>query len=302
VDQRKRIPITTTGALHAQHLKLQQHPWSKDSRARKFNGNEYMSTYMTCQDKKTQTQKMAQFAGEKPLSWPTETQKSCHMQGLTEGGIGDTLPEPKQFGGGSGMWRQWILLAALFVFPRVMTAGIATIDFEGFADSTILTNQYPGFTFTNTIILTDGISLNEIDFPPHSGVNVASDNGGPLGITFDTPIFRFAGYFTYVDPLTLDAFDTSNSQVASASSLFSNNTATGGDAGSSPNELLQVSFAGGIKSVLITGNQGGGSFAMDDITLTTTSTAVPEPGNLPVTTIGIGALLLCRRLWTELTR
>ena len=38
----------------------------------------------------------------------------------------------------------------------------ATIDFEGLADSTILTNQYPGLTFTNAIVLTAGIGINII--------------------------------------------------------------------------------------------------------------------------------------------
>jgi hypothetical protein len=56
---------------------------------------------------------------------------------------------------------------------RAASAGSITLDFEGFPDSTILSTQYSGLTFTNAIILTAGISLNEFEFPPHSGVNVA---------------------------------------------------------------------------------------------------------------------------------
>ena len=63
------------------------------------------------------------------------------------------------------------------------SANAATIDFEGFPDSTVLTSQYLGLTFANTIVLTSGISLNEFELPPHSGVNVASDNNGPVTMT-----------------------------------------------------------------------------------------------------------------------
>ncbi len=188
--------------------------------------------------------------------------------------------------------------ALLLVVPRLLVADTTVIDFESFADSAIITNQISGLTFANTIVLTAGVSLNEVSFPPRSGVNVVSDNGGPIGIVFDTPILGFSAYFTYVKPLSLLAFDASNTQIASALSSFSKNTGIGGDSGSSPNELLQVSFLSGISSVSITGDTAGRSFAMDDVTLTTPSSAVPEPSGLFLESIGFGltALLLRRRL------
>jgi hypothetical protein len=170
-----------------------------------------------------------------------------------------------------------LLLALAGAAP--LTAGTITLDFEGFSDSTSLTTQYPGLTFTNTTIITAGISLNEFEFPPRSGSNVAFDDGGPIFISFDNPILSFGGYFTYAEPLTLAAFDSTSTQVATAVSLFSNNEALSGDLGSSPNEFLQVSFASGISSVTITGNPGGGSFVTDDATCTTAS-EVPEPSTL----------------------
>ena len=134
--------------------------------------------------------------------------------------------------------------------------GDTVITFEGFPDSTILTNQYPGLTFTNAIILSAGISLNEFEFPPHSGTNVAVDNGGPITIDFARPVTSFGGYFTYLEPLTLAAFNASDLQVITASSAFSSNDALFGDTGSSPNEFIDVSAAGGISSVTITGDPG----------------------------------------------
>jgi hypothetical protein len=174
-----------------------------------------------------------------------------------------------------------------------------TIDFEGFPDSTILATQYPGLTFSNTIILTSGISLNEFEFPPYSGVNVASDNNGPITIDFSTPITSFSGYFTYLEPLTLAGYNAVDTQVASAVSDYSNNTAClggppcFGDPGSSPNEFIELSFAGGMSSVTITGDPLGGSFTMDDISYTS---SVPEPSSLPLVISGaFGLFAACLR-------
>lgn len=165
---------------------------------------------------------------------------------------------------------------ALVIVAHPKLASATTLDFEGFPDSTILTNQYPGVSFTNAIILTSGISLNEFEFPPHSGVNVVSDNNGPVTIDFAAPILSFSGYFTYSEPLTLQGFDSSSVQVASATSLFSNNEAVSGDPGSGPNELIQLAFNAGISSLTIRGDPLGGSFALDDLTYTGL-TSVPEP-------------------------
>ena len=171
-----------------------------------------------------------------------------------------------------------LLLAAAVLSP--LKASTVTLDFEGFPDSTILTTQYPGVTFTNAIILTAGISLNEFEFPPYSGVNVASDNGGPITIDFANPITSFGGYFTYLEPLTLDGFNASDAEVASAVSAYSTNDALFGDPGSSPNELIQLSFADGISSVTIAGDPLGGSFTLDDATYTTAHAGVPEPASV----------------------
>jgi hypothetical protein len=193
----------------------------------------------------------------------------------------------------------WVgLLIAVHLTP----VSADTVDFEGFPDSTVFTTQYPGLTFSNTIILTSGISLNEFEFPPHSGENVASDNGGPIMIDFSTPIISFSGYFTYLEPLTLDGFDASDVQVASAISMFSNNLAClagppcSGDPGSSPNEFIQVMSAAGISSVMITGDPLGGSFTMDDMTYSSSNSQVPEPDCLSLLLIGtVGLFAACLR-------
>jgi len=197
---------------------------------------------------------------------------------------------------------QWFLIFPLLLvlfLPGTLLGATMVIDFESFVDGDVLTNQLPGFTFNNTMVLTAGISLNETDFPPDSGTNVAFDSGGPISIVFDTPILGFAGYFTYVQLLTLTAFDSLNAPVGSAFSSFSNNTGTGGDPSSSPNELIQVNFASGISSVLITASPEGGSFVVDDLTLTTADATTPEPATVVLMMTGLAAVAF--RCWKQVS-
>src|SRR5688500_7487854 len=94
--------------------------------------------------------------------------------------------------GGSSMSRR-IRLAALIgcLLVRPAVAAAAPIDFESFADGESLTTQIAGLVFTNAIVLTAGISLNEFELPPASGANVAADDGGAMRIDFMSPIGAF---------------------------------------------------------------------------------------------------------------
>jgi hypothetical protein len=181
------------------------------------------------------------------------------------------------------------------VLSVAIPATATILDFEGFPDTTVLTNQYAGVTFTNAIILSAGISLNEFEFPPHSGTNVVSDNNAPMNIDFASPVLSFSGYFTYAEPLTMQALGSSNNQLAGAVSLFSSNDALFGDPGSSPNEFIQVAFASGISSVTITGDLLGGSFVMDDATYTAVGSGTPEPTNITLFLAGSIALVVLRK-------
>ena len=192
------------------------------------------------------------------------------------------------------------VLGALLSAP--LGARAAVIDFETLTDLEAVTNQYAGLTFSNTIAFVSGAiggSLNEIDFPTHSGDVVVVDDGGPISIAFSTPVGAVGGFFTYTNSLTLEAFDTLNVSLGSASSLFSSNVATGGDPGSSPNEFIQFASALGIASVRMTGIAGF-SFTLDDLTITPLQDPdpdpVPEPGTLVLLSLaGSHALRRARR-------
>jgi hypothetical protein len=147
------------------------------------------------------------------------------------------------------------------------------VNFEQFNNGDVITSQIPGLLFSNTVVLTAGISLNEFEFPPFSGTNVASDLGGPMTIVFSSPIIDFKGHFTYGVTLTVSA------SVGTKASLFSSNEGLSGDAGSSPNEIIEISSAAGFTKVVITGDPAGGSFVVDDISVVS---AVPEPGGGPL--------------------
>jgi hypothetical protein len=187
-----------------------------------------------------------------------------------------------------------LLLAGVWSTP--LAAGTVTLTFEGFPDSTILTSQYSGMAFGDAIILTAGITLNEFEFPPHSGSNVASDNNGPMTISFTSPTQSFSGYFTYAELLTMRAFNSANNQVAVATSRFSSNEAVSGNTSSTPNELLQVTSANGISRVNITGAPAGSSFTLDDATITPiTPVTVPALSTPLLMLLGLALAALALR-------
>jgi hypothetical protein len=160
------------------------------------------------------------------------------------------------------------------------------LDFEGLAEFTSVTTQYPGVVFSNATVLTAGSGLNEIDFPPNSGTNVVFDDGGPISLAFLAPVIGFGGYFNYAEPLTLQAFDASDNLLATITSAFTNNLGTLGDPGSHTNEFLQIDSFSNIAKVAITGDLLGSSFTLDDATIVAPST-VPEPASGAFVLIGL---------------
>ena len=170
---------------------------------------------------------------------------------------------------------RWLLPLLLLLFsPSVAKADVIT--FEGLADLEDVTDQFSNLLFMNATILTAGVSLVEDEFPPFSGSNVVFDNSGPMSINFLVPVTSVGGHFTYLTRITFTAFDASNNVLGSITSAFNNNQRLSGDLGSQPNELLSFSFVSGISRITITGDLGGASFTLDDLTVE----AIPEPASL----------------------
>jgi len=188
--------------------------------------------------------------------------------------------------------------ATLIISVPASPAFAGGTDFEGIGDSVTLTNQVPGVVFGNGVVLEAGISLNELSFPPRSGVAVATQTNAanPLSLTFTTPVTVVSGYVTYSEQVTFTAFDSSNNVLTSFSSAFNNNTAGGtGDPGSSPNELF--SYSNIVTPIARFTLQNAGGATLDDLAFTPVQVdAAPEPGAGALVLIVIGvAGLFARR-------
>lgn len=190
------------------------------------------------------------------------------------------------------------LLFVATAISATVPARAAFINFEGYPDSTILSNQYQasGVLFANAAIITAQYSLDEQDFPPHSGVNVAIDVGGPMVLGFTTPIVELSGYFTYTEQLTLTAFDDMQDPIPALTTMsdFTSNYVSAFDPAedNTPNEFIEIGDGTTpISFIRIAGDPNGYSFVVDDITTTPTA---PEPGTFPLGAGLIGLSLALR--------
>jgi hypothetical protein len=186
-------------------------------------------------------------------------------------------------------------LLLLLIAVSTSAAKADTITFEGLTDGTTVTNQFSNLLFLNATIATAGISLNEFEFPPHSGSNVVFDSDGSMSISFLVPVTSVSGFFTYGTQLTVTVFDASNNVLATLTSAFNNNEALSGDVGSHPNEFISFSVVSGISRISISGDPGGGSFTLDDLTFSTAA-PVPEPASLSLLLGALGGLCVKNRL------
>ena len=198
------------------------------------------------------------------------------------------------------IFRIALLVVALGAFSTSVSAAPILIDFESFGDLEDLAGQFAadGIQFTGGTALLSGVlggSLNEFEFPPFSGFAVASDLTGPIRIDFATGALIASGYFTYNSPVTMTAF-SGTAVVGSVTSQFTENYS-----GINPaNELLQLSIAGGMTHIVLSGAIAGGSFTLDDLFAETRETGmpdpIPEPGTVGLLLLG-GAMLGGRRRW-----
>jgi hypothetical protein len=175
------------------------------------------------------------------------------------------------------------LVAAWLMLPA--TSRAVLITFENLSSGVSVTNQYAaqGVDFSNATVLTAGVSLNEMEFPPHSGTNVIYDAAAPVTVTFSTPYNDVGAYFTYATQITLNAYDAHGNLLATLLSPFSKNEAM--SPGSTPDAFLGFAGVGPISSISIVGDSLGGSFVLDDLT------ATPEPAALLLWATGLAALV-----------
>lgn len=188
-----------------------------------------------------------------------------------------------------------VLVCSLSFFSS--SKGMATsLNFENLIDSTLVGDNYSadGIHFVNTIALVAGISLNDIDFPPSSGLVAITDNGAPIRISFDFAVTDIFANFTYSLPLTLNIYSDNafNNLLGSLSSTSSSNLGV--------TELINMGFSG-VRSLEISGDPSGFSFIMDDLNFQST-TPVPEPAEILLFVSGLVGMLLSFRKKLNYTR
>ena len=191
------------------------------------------------------------------------------------------------------------LLTLLVMVVSTSTQVIAqttVFTFEGQSDGTPITSIYSslGVDFSGATIATAGLTLNESEFPPVSGNNVIFDDGGPITGKFSHLVTSYGGYFTYASPITLVAYDQLGHVLTTTTSSFSQNFTSSGNA---PNEFLSLTDSAGISSFSIEGAPDGSSFTLDDFTLTSGASSVPEPS--PSIPFAIGSAILSALLWRK---
>jgi len=177
--------------------------------------------------------------------------------------------------------RSVLLSTFLFIcFFITVPAQATPVTFEGLTDNLSLSNEISGLTFSGATVLTAGVSLNEFDFPPKSGDNVAASLAGLLEITFADMMDTVSGYFTYADSLTFSIYDTNGGLLASSQSAGVSNLGS--------NELITLSSQG-IALLRINSNS---NFTLDDLSYSNAS--VPEPATILLFAIGVIGLGVSR--------
>ena len=166
--------------------------------------------------------------------------------------------------------RSLCVTVTLLLVATGAQAQTTTVDFESLTEGSQAATQVSGVTFTNAQVLQSQVSLNEAEFPPHSGNKVVCDVGGPMTVAFSRKVTSFSGFFTHSQGITVKAM-SGGSVVQQAASGIDNRV---GGAGS-PNEQLTVASDNGFDSVVITANSTGTSFTLDD--MTTQALVAPPP-------------------------
>jgi hypothetical protein len=177
-----------------------------------------------------------------------------------------------------------MLGCALFLALAGPDSRAAPLGFEQFPDSYAVTNEIAGLAFSGATVLTAGVSLNELDYPPTSGVNVLAALSGMLNINLSDPAEHFSAYFTYAAPLTFTAFDIGLNQLFSVVSPTASNLGA--------NYLFSYS-APAISSVTIT-SANATPFTVDDVDVAA-AVPLPEPGTLGLLALGALCALSARR-------
>jgi hypothetical protein len=180
-----------------------------------------------------------------------------------------------------------LMVTGVFVIAGA-EASQTLVNFDFLSDGEVVANQISGLVFTNAMVAAAGQSLNEFEFPPRSASNVVFDHRGAISIAFSKPILDFSAYFTYAEPIRLEAYGFGGILLGEVVSdpAFMSNLALSGSPGSSPNSLLSIASSSPIWRVDISGSVLGSSYTMDDVVYL----PVPEPDTYAMLLAGLAII------------
>lgn len=154
------------------------------------------------------------------------------------------------------------------------------LDFESLPDQLVVSNEYAAVGLAmvqGAFTLTAGFSLNEIDFPPHSGVAALANEltTSPVQLLFSAPTNDLSAWFTYGGPLSILSYAADGTLLGMVTSLSSSNLGQ--------SELIDFGFSN-VGRVVI---QSGDYYILDDLRFD--SHAAPEPASLGLVALALAA-------------
>ena len=153
-------------------------------------------------------------------------------------------------------------------FICTFQAGAITIDFEAVPDSTEVGDFYAssGIHFADAVALTAGISLNEFDYPPHSGSVAVADDGSPIIVTFDQPVGNISAWFAHSEQLNFTAYSAGGGTIGTYVDPTISNLGS--------DELISLNFSG-VSSLEISATDPS-TYIMDDLSFEQMGQSVPD--------------------------
>ena len=178
-------------------------------------------------------------------------------------------------------------LLALAVARPAVALPVVTIDFESLANLEAVTNQFAAdqIVFSNVIVLESFSTLNEIDFPPSSGVHaITGIAAGPAVIDFLQSASLFNVQLTTADTALVQAFGVGD--VLLDSQLVVANLGA-------PTQAGFLRGSQDIDYVAIASQSTGNAFFL---TLDDVSFQIPEPSGLLLMVAGLVPISAARCL------
>lgn len=160
------------------------------------------------------------------------------------------------------------------------------LDFESLPDGPLGGSEFVAqgvATVQGALALSAGFSLNEFDFPPHSG-GMALGNAAPAGaveLLFSEPIGELSAWFTYSAPLSISSYAADGTLMGTVLSLFGSNVGA--------SERIDFGFMNVARVVIAS----AGDYILDDLQFSGVTSGVPEPSSA-----ALGALALAAAAWT----